>query len=233
MNDTFSLEEAIMKLNIQRAFDYPRRDPEWVKKVLIGSLVSIVPILNFAIGGYFIKIIRNVSQGEDERLPEWDDWGTLFTKGLMLVLIFMVYSIPMFVLTGGVVMMMIAGGALAGGMDKHGGENLIPIMMAGPMLLYVIVMLFAIALALISPAVMARYAMSEDFKDAFNFKEIYQFIRANIGDYIIMLLLAYLASTVASFGIIFCFVGMFVLNMYAYLFMAHMIGQMTSSTWQE
>jgi hypothetical protein len=227
------MKECVMKLNIQRAFDYPRRDPEWVKKILIGSLVSLVPILNFAIGGYLLKIIRNVAQGEDERLPEWDDWGTLFTKGLMLFLIFFVYCIPMMVITGGVVMMLVAGGALTAGIDKHNAENMLPILMAGPMLLYGVIMLFALALALISPAIIARYAMSDDFKEAFNFREIYSFIRANIGDYVILLLLSYLASTVAGFGIIFCFVGVFVLNMYAYLFIVHMIGQMTSSKWQE
>ena len=42
----------------------------WFGRMLILGLVAIVPILNFAIIGYLVELVRNVANGRDTPLPE-------------------------------------------------------------------------------------------------------------------------------------------------------------------
>ena len=48
-------------MQIGKAFTYPFEDAKWASKLLIGALISVVPILNIAWGGYTCEIIRRVS----------------------------------------------------------------------------------------------------------------------------------------------------------------------------
>jgi hypothetical protein len=47
-------------MDIARAF----QDPEWTERIGLGTVISIVPILNFASVGYEVEIARRVMRGE-------------------------------------------------------------------------------------------------------------------------------------------------------------------------
>jgi hypothetical protein len=64
-----------------------------VKKLLIGILLSIVPIVNFLAIGYMLETARK-SMKKDTSLPEWTGWGDLFVKGLLSIVIEAIYFIP-------------------------------------------------------------------------------------------------------------------------------------------
>jgi hypothetical protein len=106
-------------MDIGSSFTYMFEDESWIKKILIGGIVSLVPIVNFAALGYVVEVIRNVRDGRPTPLPEWDDFGQYFMNGLWLAIIGLVYSIPFLLL--GCIMFATTGGFAA--MAGNGGPD--------------------------------------------------------------------------------------------------------------
>jgi hypothetical protein len=61
--------------------------------------------------------------------------------------------------------------------------------------------------------------------DGFAWREIFAFIRANLGNYFLSLVIYLLASFVAQFGVILCCVGLFPAAFWSYLVLAAGLGQ--------
>jgi hypothetical protein len=81
-------------MDIGKSFSFPFEDEKWLSKLVIGAIVSAIPIVNIIFAGYIVDTIRNVMAGLARPLPEWVDWGDKFMKGLILFLASLVYSIP-------------------------------------------------------------------------------------------------------------------------------------------
>ncbi len=56
-------------MDIGKAFSFVFEDEKWVSKVLLGGLFFCIPIINFAVIGYMIKVAQNVAQGTHARCP--------------------------------------------------------------------------------------------------------------------------------------------------------------------
>ena len=52
---------------------------EDIKKLIIGCLLNIIPIVNFLAMGYVFDAAK-MTLGKKKGLPEWDNWGDLFMK---------------------------------------------------------------------------------------------------------------------------------------------------------
>lgn len=84
---------------------FPFDDPRWQNKALIGGLLGIGSILLFPISlvlalplsGYSLRLMRQVIQGNEPAMPEWDDWGELFTNGIKAWVVGFVYFLPMMI----------------------------------------------------------------------------------------------------------------------------------------
>lgn len=210
-------EEGIM--DIGKSFSYVFDDKDWLKKVAIGGLLNIVPILNFIPAGYALRTLKNVSEGQEKPLPEWDDWGGDFRKGLMIFVAWLIYAIPILILQ--ILSAVISAIAAAGGTSE--GETVASVCAIGLSCLYA---LWGLAMAVILPAGMIRYARKGEFGSFFRFGEIFRFIGNNLGDYIIALLLTFVAFLVASIvGGILCGIGLFFTTFWATLVSAHLLGQ--------
>jgi Protein of unknown function (DUF4013) len=86
-------------MDIGRAFTYAYKDPKWPTKVLIFAVLAFIPIFGWCVDlGYSLRIIRNVVNGNDVPLPEWDNIGVLFADGLRAFFVSLVWSIPAIVL---------------------------------------------------------------------------------------------------------------------------------------
>jgi hypothetical protein len=215
-----------MNLNIERAFKYPLSDPNWISKVLIGALISLIPFVNFMAFGYFLKCIRNISEGNDETLPEWTDFGALFLNGAVMVGINLIYIMPYLTCMGISIAVMALGVTAGSGHNNDGG--LIAVIMLAPMFMWIFTLIYILALSLVLPAIIYLYATRGDFRSAFNFSEIIAFIKGNLVSYIVMLLLDYLAFTIAGFGILACGAGILFTSFFAHLFASHLLGQMVA-----
>ncbi|CAA6679586.1 MULTISPECIES: DUF4013 domain-containing protein [unclassified Lentimonas] len=72
--------------------------PKFGLKLLIGSALSFVPIVNFFAFGYLYRFAAQVRRSGQLRLPEWDDWAGLFSDGLKFAVAWATYwLLPMLV----------------------------------------------------------------------------------------------------------------------------------------
>jgi hypothetical protein len=204
-------------MDIGASFSYMFQDENWIKKILIGGIVGIIPIVNFAAIGYMVQVIRNVRAGQPLPLPEWDNFGQYFMDGLWIFLIFLVWSIPIILLA---CLQGVGGAAVADNEDMASAYGIISVCLS------CLTFLWALIMSIVSPAILIRYSEIGEFMVGFRFSEIFSFISANLGSYIIVLLLMWVAGLVAGLGIILCIIGVIFTQFWAYLVSGHLMGQL-------
>ena len=207
-----------MTLDIGRSFTYMFEDESWIMKIVIGGILLFIPVVNFIVLGYVLEALKRSADGMDVPLPEWDDFGGKFVKGLMLFIIGLVYTIPIWLIAcvlWGLLFM-------AGAADSESLANVVALLNTCASCLYLVWM---IVVWLVLPTAAIRFADTGEFMSAFQFGEIFSFITANLANYIVALILVLVANFIAGFGIIACFVGVLFTNFWSYLVMAHLLGQ--------
>ncbi len=91
MKETPFFEEVFMRLIRQPSF--------WVK-VLIGGLLSFVPIVNIFAFGYLYRFSSSTRRTGKINLPEWSDWKALFFDGLRFAVVWLAYwLLPIFLIS--------------------------------------------------------------------------------------------------------------------------------------
>jgi type III secretory pathway component EscS len=196
-------------------------DPNWLTKILIGGILGIIPIVNFVVFGYVLVTLKNVAEGKPQPLPEWGEFVDMFVKGLMLFIIILVYAIPAILIACCIGVVAGVLGAAGGQQQEALGSLIALVSLAGQCLIW----LYAIVLGLVSPAIMIQYARTGEFTAAFRFGEVIGIATSNLGNYIIALILSWVASFIAGFGVIACFIGVIFTSFWAYLVAANLFGQ--------
>lgn len=91
-------------IDLVRAIKYPFAGQTFLAKTLIGALlVLFMPVFfvtGFVLLGYQLRIIRDVIDGRDDELPEWDNIFGDFVQGIVVFLGSLVYYFPTFILAG-------------------------------------------------------------------------------------------------------------------------------------
>ncbi len=214
-------------MDIGKAFTYVFEDPNWIMKVLIGGIVLFIPIVDFAVIGYMLTTLKNVADGQSQPLPEWGDFGNHFMKGLYAFIGVLVYFLPMILIWCCVFLFTFAGSAVAGSAGRNGGDAIGGLVGIVILCLQCIMGLYALVAGLTIWAPMTRFAMSANQLSLFwDFRGTFDFVSKNVANYIIALLLAWVASFVAGFGVILCFVGVLFTSFWANLVSAHLFGQL-------
>ncbi len=211
-------------MDIVENIKYPTTDSEWIKKILIGGILLIIPIINFIIGGYYIKTLRGSIEGKPG-LPEWDDWGDLFVKGLMVAIIGFIYLliplIVLFVSIGGVITAAISSGDFSAASISA---------IVGGSLFSVVLMLIV---CLVLPMALSIYAKEDSIGAAFRIGEILSRIKSVPGDYIISIIVLYallfIVNLVAAIPIIGWVIIIFA-NFYIALVASKMFGEVYASS---
>ncbi len=171
-------------MKISEAFSFQFEDIQWPTKLGIGALISLVPILNFAVVGYEVAIVRNVAAGVREPLPQWDDFGTKWYDGLLLTLAGLVYSIPVFLALGLVLAVLLASGALS-----QNGTAAAPVrgLAAANVLVLacflVFLVLYSLLLSLIQPIILVLFSKEGTFASCFRFREITRVVNRQPGPF--------------------------------------------------
>ena len=63
-------------MDIVAALKYPLNDRSWLKRLLVGTLILLIPIIGAIIlVGYMVSVIQEVASGNEKYLPAWGDWG--------------------------------------------------------------------------------------------------------------------------------------------------------------
>lgn len=226
-------------MDFGKAFMFMFEDPEWLKKLGIGTLVGLVGILlaPVLIGiiplivliGYTVDVVRNVMNGSERQLPEWDDWGGFLSRGLKVFGATLVWALPIILL----MIPLAIGSAIAD--EGSGAEGLgMLIIVCGSCL----VLIWSLFLTLITPAIYIRIAATDRFASAFEFSEMLAFTRQNLGNVIISLLLlivvGLIASAIAFVGVLALVVGLLITipfsMLWQYLVQAHLFGQIARNS---
>jgi hypothetical protein len=208
-------------LDFGRAFRFIFDDPDWIKKMLIGGVMMLLGV--FIIGslwvmGYWARLIRRVAAGEKRPLPEWEDLGGLLREGWGTASVYAIYIagllLPFLV---AIVGMLFVGGGMAQltSGSEEASEAFGALAGIGFLALYAVFWVAMLALMVYVPAALTRYALTGRFAAGFEFAETVAFIRRNLLNYALALVLYMLASFVAQFGVLACCIGVFPVSFWA------------------
>jgi hypothetical protein len=204
-----------------RPFTYVFDDPRWLPKILLGGVFSLAAIFLvgiFFIYGYLARLVRNVINGVQYPLPEWDDLGEYFSEGLKLFVVGLVYSIPVVA----VVCLLVVPAVIAGGSDSDAVRS---IGSAGAFFAWCLMFPVSLAMALWLPSALLAVVVTGEFSAAFEFANIWKFIRANIGNYLLAYVVWLVARFAAGFGVILLCVGVLFTIFWALCVAAYAFGQ--------
>jgi hypothetical protein len=182
-------------MDIGKSIGYVFEDKKWTNKLLIGMLVSVVPIINFALFGWLIDIMKNVSQRATEPLPDWDNFGDKFVKGAILFVVGLIYTLPMWLIMCPLFILPFMRGDYG-----REGQQAVASLFAGSMLaLSCVLMIYVLVLSFLLPAIYLNFARKGTFGACFEFREIWRIMSKNLGDYIV----AWLVAIVVGIGVMF------------------------------
>jgi len=167
-------------MDIGKALGFVFEDEEWIVKILLGTLILLIPIFGqFALMGYGIAIIRNVRAGSPRPLPAWENLGQYFADGFKFWVASIVYALPILIL--------MCPFAFIGFMPTLGGDSeeavaaLSGLMGILGILLGCIAILYGFLLALLTPVIQIRCAESGQLGSCLRFGEVFRFAFQNIG----------------------------------------------------
>jgi hypothetical protein len=217
-------------MDFTRALTFPFEDDEWLSKLGLGLLISLIPIIGnpLAVRGWSFRLAQAVKRGDPTPMPDWSDFGGKLGKGLMVWLAGFIYQIPtivVFCLLWGVFFLP----AMSGGNDDlatalAGGASIIAVCCL------CVVFLYAIAAGLVYLAGYLRYMDNEDeFGTFFQFGDNIALLRENIGDFGMFILYLFLAGLIASLvsGVTFGLGGLLAAPFMMY-FGGHLTGQLAT-----
>ncbi len=174
----------------EKAIKRPFQD---VKKLLIGAILNIIPIVNLIASGYIIKAAKGTMKKKND-MPEWEDWGNLFMTGLVVAVIGFIYMIP------AVGLLVVGVGSAVIGAIAVGGAAAMDMtaVLAGGGITILAGLLLLLVTMLVMPMAIIRYVDKGSFSAAFGFTDILK--KVLTGKYIVAWLLV-LVYSVVVFGI--------------------------------
>jgi len=185
-----------------KPFAFVFEDARWINKVLLGGVFQLLSFMLIGVPfllGYLAKLVRNVVNGVTLPLPEWDDLGEMFREGLRLIGVGLLYTLPFFILTMSVMVPAMMISAVG-----HHNSDFDP---AAPFVACVWCLIFPLGLAyaLWLPAALMYAMIEERFGAAFEFGRIWQFISNNLGNYLLAVVVMFVARFASGFGfVLFC-----------------------------
>ena len=216
-------------IDLARGFRFVPEDPDWSKKVLIGGvfmLLASVLVGAVFVAGYGVRLIRNSARGEPRPLPEWDDLGGIFGDGIRALALYLAYALPVMLVPLSFVLVVALASAGISGTGSHGASDAFAALAAmGVMGVYAFMAVAMLALSLYVPAALARFVMLERLGAGFEVRENFAFIRRNLPNYAMTLLLYLLASFAAQLGIVLCCVGFFPAAFWAFCILCWGLGE--------
>lgn len=207
-------------MDFSTALTFQFRDPDWIKKILIVSLISLIPFVGgIFVYGWSLEITRRVIRNDPEPLPNLDIASDL-VGGIKGMVIYLVYSLPVLLVAVPLGTLIAITGTTSDIRLVTGIDMVAAFVIAGASILYGFILMF------ILPAALGRISKEEGtLNDAFNLKAIFNSLKAAPTAYILVVLGQFLAGFIASMGTVACFVGVIATSVYSMSIMGHLYGQ--------
>jgi len=211
-------------LDFGKALRFFFEDPNWVGKIVLGglfTLLSIVLVGSFFVSGYVVRIIRRTVKGEEHPLPEWEDLGGMFSDGARAIAVYLGHVVPLaFLVT---LLALPAAGVAA---SSHDAPATLRMMVVGLMLAgCVLLSLIGVAIVLYLPAAILRFVTHDRVAAAFDYRENFLFIKRNVGNYGLAIVTYLAASFLSQFGIILFCIGIFPATFWSTAVFGYVMGE--------
>lgn len=191
-----------------------RQDPDWLKKLVIAGVISLVPIVGpIVITGWTSLMLRRAVSGQDTPLPrldfDFDYLGKLLNTGFKGFLAQLLWSLPMMaVLMATFCCFYIAMFGMAAGL--RGDEDAMGLgmvcLVGGLMIVYPVL---AIAAGLPMVVAILRAELTDDVAPAMRFKDVFAMTRLMAKELIVGQLVLLLVGVVAMiFSVVTLYLGL-------------------------
>ncbi len=224
-------------MDIGKALTFITEDERYLEKLGIGvalllisavASIAFVGVLgSFILMGYGLRLLKNVRDGVEKPLPEWDQWGDDLVRGFKLIVVGFVWSLPMIVLAVPL--------AIGAGIADNGGDTA---QVFGSLILFgatCLMALYGVFVAVMTPGYTIAFAKDENIRSGLQITEITRWTLKNIGQVVIAGLVSWAAGAVFGIvgmigGMILCVIGLVVTvplaGLVATLFQQHLFGQL-------
>jgi len=181
----------------------------------------LIPLIGpLFLAGWGLELTRRVIAKESEPLPEWNDFGGYIVKGIQLIVIGFVYTLPV------ILVQSCSQGLLTAGMDNFGNdETFMAVYGLAQFCIGCPTFLYSLFLGFFMPAAIAHFAAEGSLGAAFRFAEIFRIIKAGPAAYIIIVLASIVMPFIAMLGLMFCLVGALFTFPYAMTVMHFLYGE--------
>ena len=216
-------------MDIGKSFSFTFDDEGWLTKVLMGGLFSFLSIILIGVPfliGYFLETLKNVYLGQPRPLPNWgDNLGGMFVKGIKAMVGVLIWSLPIIILSCAFGVINGSLGAAMPSGNSSAAQGAVGVLVAVSFCFWCLIFLYSLVLTVVLPAALMNFAVDEKIGDFLAVGDLFGFISRNLGNYLIAIILYWVASAVASFGVILCVVGVFFTTFWSMLVGAHLFGQ--------
>ncbi|HUR79532.1 MAG TPA: DUF4013 domain-containing protein [Thermoanaerobaculia bacterium] len=204
-----------------KPFTYVFDDPDWLNRILIGGLFYLAGFFIvgwFFILGYVARLTRNIIAGLERPLPDWENLGDYFNEGLRLFGVTICYTLPVIIIA----MAMVFPSMLLEAMDNDGARAAGGIL-SGCLGCLIVPMVFAMIFFM--PASLLFAMVEQRFGAAFEFRRIWPFIKQNIGNYMLAIIVYLVARTLGGVGTFLLCIGVIFTGFWSFLITAHGFAQ--------
>lgn len=218
-------------VDIETAVKAPFRDSDWVVKSLLGLVWYILGVTVPAVIGAALDYVARVARGHQE-LPEWDEFGSKWVRGFLVMVGGFIYSLPLLLL-GLIVLAPTIVIAAVSDSDAAGVVLALAAVFFG-----VVALVYGIILSIFYFAALTHYAIRGNFGALFEVGEIWRRVRGN-GSYWMAWIFAIAISfggSIASALLTLTGIGVLLIPAVAYLQLmmtAHLFGQWAAEAYPE
>jgi hypothetical protein len=187
-------------MDIGRSISFIFEDRSWIVKILILGVFFLIPVIGWLlIGGYLLRLLANVINGEPNPLPEWNNWGGDIAGGLKAFVVALIWGIPSWILQ-----------AIASAADSA--------------IFSLIGWLIGILFSAIVLSALGDLALSGNLADAFNRKPFDRVVQ-NLNFWAIVIVMDFVFSILALVGLIGFVIGVIFTLAIAVTAQMHLAGQ--------
>jgi hypothetical protein len=208
-----------VEMDFTRAITFVFRERDWIKKIFIEGIISIIPFAGFVhLIGWASEIAKRVSRFDSELIPNPATWK-YFSNGIKLLISGLVYYIPWLLIT--LILKIFSwtwAFVFSGGFEKF-GIHLFEFLNDIWNFLYFFLFLF------ILPVVIQLFLENEKIRETFNFKSVYLRIKRNKQTYVTLFVSLIVSFIIASFGLSIFYIGILFTIPYAAAFFSNLLGQ--------
>ncbi|WP_299030036.1 DUF4013 domain-containing protein [uncultured Thermanaerothrix sp.] len=203
------------------AFGFVFQDKDWLRKVLIVALVSLIPIIGqLVVLGWGLNVTRRVMARDPQPLPDLD-FGNDLARGFQAFVIGLVYALPIILISGIFGLL----GSLLGIDSGNTSDAVGAIYLLFSLCFGLFSLVYGVFLALALPAAYANFLAKGSLGAGLNFGEVFRLVRAAPGAYLLVLVGSFIVGLIAPLGVILCFVGVLLTYAYGMAVMGHLYGQ--------